>query len=88
MHPALRYLLVRQSIGGMRHRISRLRNPRYLVIVLVGVGYFWLTFGMPGVWTSDKNPFGQYVSLMPTFGGFALGSLLTLHWFTAATRPA
>jgi len=49
MHSALFFLAARQSIGGLKHRLTRLKQPRYFVPALLAIVYFWLSFGMPGL---------------------------------------
>jgi hypothetical protein len=89
IHPALRYLLVRQSIGGIRYRISRLRNPRYLVILLMGLGYFWLTFGMPWMMpTREGKPAMELAPVLRMFVGPAFGLFISMGLLTSPSRPA
>ncbi|MCB9933047.1 MAG: hypothetical protein H6841_06455 [Planctomycetes bacterium] len=89
MHPALRYLAFRQSAGGLKHRLSRLKNPRYFVPALLAIGYFWLSFGMPGLVTSvrDVGSTGGFERFR-LFIGPGLGLMLAMGWAMAPSRPA
>lgn len=89
MHSALLFLAVRQSVGSFKYRLSRLKNPRYLVPALFAVVYFWLSFGMPGLRESrlDRTP-TDYAGLIRLFVGPGIGLLLTMGWLAASGRPA
>lgn len=45
---ALAYLIVRTTRNRVAKQVSRVRNPRYAVALLFGVGYFYLVFLRPG----------------------------------------
>lgn len=89
MHRALRYLAYRQSAGGLKHRLSRLKNPRYFVPALLAIGYFWLSFGMPGLAPSraSDDTHGTFERLR-VFIGPGLGLMLAMGWAVATSRPA
>lgn len=86
--PALRYLLVRQTVGGLRHRIARLRNPRYAVPLALGLSYFWFAFGMPDMIPGAERPELEVLPTLRVFLGPGLALLLTMHWLAAPLRPA
>lgn len=89
MHAALRYLAYRQSAGGLKHRLSRLKNPRYFVPALLAVGYFWLSFGMPGLAPSRVGDEGHDTfERLRMFIGPGLGLMLAMGWAAATSRPA
>lgn len=44
MNAALRYLLARSFLNGVRARVVRLRQPKYLFAALVGIAYFYFYF--------------------------------------------
>ncbi len=89
MHPALRYLAFRQSAGGLKHRLSRLKNPRYFVPALLAIAYFWLSFGMPGLAPSRAGDDGHDTfERLRVFIGPGLGLMLAMGWAVATSRPA
>lgn len=47
MSPLL-YLTFCSVRNRLRVRLRRLKEPRYLIGLIVGLGYFWMMFGMPG----------------------------------------
>lgn len=86
--PALRYLLARQMLGGLQHRLKRLKNPRYAVPLALGLSYFWFAFGMPGLIPGVERPAPEVLPALRVFVGPGLGLLFAMHWMTAPLRPA
>ncbi len=41
---AFRFLIVRSTANKLRSQLRRLKNPRYALALLFGLGYFWLVF--------------------------------------------
>ena len=44
MTGALAYLIVRSARNRLLSQIKRVRNPRYAIAMLLGLGYFWMVF--------------------------------------------
>lgn len=77
MNPALLFLLRRSFVNAFRKWFQRLKNPRYLLPTLVGVGYFLLIFGPLRVGKRWSGP--------PPGTGAGGGGLLGEWAFTAVT---
>lgn len=89
MHSALVYLAVRQTAGSFKHRITRLKNPRYSVPAVLAIVYFWLSFGMPGLMPDRESTRAtDYVGLIRLFVGPGIGMLFVMGWLVATGRPA
>lgn len=88
MSSALRWLILRQIAGGTRFRLSRLKNPRYAVPALLGIGYFGLIFFgnmfRPGE-APDARQFREYFHVLL---GPAFALLFATTWLFAPARPA
>lgn len=84
MSGALLYLVARTTVNGLRFRLSRLRNPRYLVPTLVGLAYFsWLFLGSGMRRHDEGEPFAFPAAA-------AMGAVLLflgLTWYSALKRP-
>ncbi|MCB9895244.1 MAG: hypothetical protein H6839_12390 [Planctomycetes bacterium] len=89
MHSALFYLAFRQSAGGLKHRLLRLKQPRYFVPALLAIAYFWLSFGMPGLVSHDggANTSGRF-EMYRTFVVPGIAMMMLMGWATAPSRPA
>ncbi|MCA8916141.1 MAG: hypothetical protein KDB90_12085 [Planctomycetes bacterium] len=89
MHPALLYLAFRQSAGGLKHRLVRLKQPRYFVPALLAIAYFWLSFGMPGLLSRNTGEAtSSRFELYRLFVVPGLAMMMLLGWATAPSRPA
>src|SRR5437899_268147 len=90
MNPALRYLLATSFFNGIRSRIARLRQPKYLAAALLGGAYFYLYF-------SSFLFAGQILhgprmipyTLLPHFGALMLlAAVIGFSWIIPASRAA
>jgi hypothetical protein len=54
VNPALLFLIRRSFTNAIRAKLKRLKNPRYLVPSLVGVGYYLLFFGPLPIFGRDR----------------------------------
>jgi len=70
------YLIVTTARNQVRARVARLRDPRYAVAMLLGLGYLWFLYIRP----STGRPSG--LSLDGAVGGtlLPLGTLLLVAW--------
>jgi hypothetical protein len=84
---SLLYLATRQSIGGMKYRLSRLKNPRYLLPAVLAIFYFWMTFGFAGL-REHKTPPQDIAPMLRLFVGPGVGLLFAMMWTFAPGRPA
>ncbi|MCA8937456.1 MAG: hypothetical protein KDB68_14760 [Planctomycetes bacterium] len=84
---SLMYLAARQSIGGLKYRLSRLKNPRYLVPAVLAIAYFWMSFGFAGLRSSERPP-ADVAPLLRLFVGPGLGLLFAMTWGFSPGRPA
>lgn len=88
MSAALRWLILRQIAGGTRFRLSRLKNPRYAIPALLGIGYFGLIFFgnlfRPGQAVETR----EMAELLRTFIGPVFALLFATTWLFAPARPA
>ncbi|MGH7507773.1 MAG: hypothetical protein ACRELX_19120, partial [Longimicrobiales bacterium] len=80
--PALRYLLLRSTTNRLQRRLKRLRQPRYVVALLVGIGYFALIFAPDG----NAPPFDDDVAQL--IAGFAIALFLAWSWLWGGHRNA
>ena len=67
---AFAYLIVTTSRNRLVSQVKRLRNPRYAIAILLGLGYFWFAFFNPGTRGSRAgSPFDADVldALTPVF---------------------
>lgn len=86
------YLVRREAINRLRRQAGRLRSPRYALALLVGVGYFWLVFGGPGMRGAERGA-GDLVGAFRHIGPLLLGLYVALTWLVGrkdalAYRPA
>ena len=56
MIDALLYLTGRSIRNRLASQVKRLRNPRYAIALLLGVGYFWLILLRPAVQPDQATP--------------------------------
>lgn len=88
MSSALRWLIVRQIAGGTRYRLSRLKNPRYAVPALLGIGYFGLIF-VGNVFRPGEAPEARQVrDYFHVLVGPVFAMLFATTWLFAPARPA
>jgi hypothetical protein len=82
------YLAARTFVNGVRRRVARLREPRYLIAVAVGLLYFWWIFARPGTGGLDGR--SPAATLPPeTFGlliAWGLLAFVTLGWVFGSSR--
>lgn len=79
---ALRYLLRRSWINTLRRKVARLRQPRYAIALLVGVGYFALVFAPRG----EGPPLGAITSEL--VAGLVVALFLAWSWLWGGHRNA
>lgn len=86
MNTALWYLLARTTINAWRVRLARLRNPRYALAAVVGLGYFALVFGRP----SSSSPFAEpaFAQAMSVLGQGVLLLYVGWTWIVGGSRTA
>ena len=87
MTAALAYLIVRSTRNKFVTQIARVRNPRYAVAVLLGLGYFWMVFFN----SSGSGSRGTSPVVSETFGVMLPIILLVVAaytWIFGADRSA
>ena len=84
---ALAYLLVRTTRNRIVKQVSRVRNPRYALALLFGVGYFYLVFLRPGsssAGTGGTAPTAMHAAFVSTM----LFLTVTVTWLFNRTSGA
>ncbi|NUO17211.1 MAG: hypothetical protein HUU03_12300 [Planctomycetaceae bacterium] len=71
---ALLYLVARTTFNSVKHRLARLKQPRYLLPTVAGLAYFWFVFGMPGLGRGTRAP--EVADFAPTIRALAGAGLL------------
>ena len=88
---ALAYLVTRSFANGVRFRLRRLRQPKYLLGAILGIAYFYLYFGkvlggMSAPWSPART---SGIPLGPEIGAaFLFVATLVLSWILPASRAA
>jgi hypothetical protein len=88
---ALGYLVTRSFANGVRFRLRRLRQPKYLMGALIGSAYFYFYFGKilggaHGPWQPEAGPRS---SLGPEIGAaMLLVATVLLSWIIPSSRAA
>ena len=92
------YLTLRTMRNSWRVRLRRLRQPRYAIAVLLGIGYFTMILGRPFLFGGGGNSGGgpgfedagiDARAIAQAIGSGMLFSLLALPWiFPSNQRPA
>lgn len=91
---ALWYLRVQTLRNGLLSRLRRLRQPKYLLGAVIGVGYFYLVFGRPfdarrsGRGGAPLPELPTDPSLLLFFGSAALMVFIALCWVLRRQRAA
>ncbi len=92
---ALLYLRLTSLKNLVLSRVRRLKQPKYLIGAIVGVGWFYLTFlrrfytphsrprGVPGV----ELPPIDLTATLATFGALALLAIATFAWALPSEKP-
>jgi len=78
------YLSQRSFINTLKRRVQRLRQPKYFIGFLVGLGYFWYFWIRPrNAWTSSAAPDVRWL-----VAALAVGATAILTWvFGSAETP-
>ena len=90
---ALAYLVTRSFANGVRFRLRRLRQPKYLLGAILGIAYFYFYFGrvLGGAnapWHSQPGPVPAS-SLGPEIGAAILFvATIVLSWILPSSRAA
>ncbi|HSJ15932.1 MAG TPA: putative ABC exporter domain-containing protein [Longimicrobiales bacterium] len=87
------FLIGREAANRLRRQVRRLRSPRYALALLVGVGYFWMVFGGPGMGDSARGSGQGYLVAARYVGPLLLALYVSLTWLLGrrdalAYRPA
>lgn len=85
MIDAALYLSRRSFVNALRRRIQRLRQPKYLVGFLIGLGYFYWVLVRPG---STRGPLVPSPELRWVIAALGVGATVILTWvFASAETP-
>ena len=85
MNDALRYLVVTGFKGSVKHKLRRLKQPKYLLAMLAVIAYFGLIFG-PQFFLSGNEAMKTPI-LHTQLGALAMVVLqLALPWLTAGHK--
>lgn len=79
MNKALLYLVFRSYRGRLKSRLSRMKNPRYLVGAIFGAAYIWIFFGRRLSSGAIQLP-EQFVVMIAPVGGSILLALFSIQW--------
>jgi ABC-2 type transport system permease protein len=88
------YLTLSTMRNQLRVRLRRLRQPRYAIALLLGIGYFTLVFGRPFLFGGRSRDPGidgitaEARAIAQTVGGGALFMLLALPWIFPSKQRA
>jgi hypothetical protein len=85
---ALFYLLTHSARNSLVHKISRLKNPRYLLPFLAGLAYLWFMIGMPSF--GSKEVPREAVDIGPAVQAYSVVAVLffgALAWLFAPNNP-
>ena len=88
INSALFFLLSRSAKNSLVHKISRLRNPRYLLPFLAGIAYMWFMIGMPSFTRAQVD--SQTESIAPvvqSVSGVLVLLFGALAWLIAPNNP-
>ncbi len=88
MNPALLFLVRRSFANAIRAKLRRLKNPRYLVPTVVGLGYFVFLFGFRGSGRPGATPDSRYAGVGSTFVEWGATALFLLMAVSAWVFPA
>ena len=85
---ALGYLIVTSTRNSMLSRIRRVRDPRYAIALLLGLGYFWLVFFRPSaVGGRDASTSATAIGF-GAFIGLTMFLTAAYAWIFGADRSA
>jgi hypothetical protein len=87
------YLTLNTMRNSLRVRLRRLRQPRYAIALLLGIGYFALFLGRPlffgsGSRATDPEDIANARLLAPAIGSAVLFALLALPWIFPSRQRA
>ena len=92
MTGALRYLLARSFVNGLTTRLSRLRQPKYLIGAILGAAYFYFYFYkflFQGGFIKVTGPQLIPASIWPHVGAaMLLVAMILFSWILPASRAA
>lgn len=95
MNRALAELLLRNLRGRLVLWVRKLKQPKYLIAFLAGMGYFFMVFGARVVsFFGDRRgevPREQFFQAQPAVAlviAFVLALVVTLIWAFASAKPA
>jgi ABC-2 type transport system permease protein len=76
---ALAYLTLRSAANRTRRQLARLRNPRYLVALAVGLAWLWALF----LWQRPRTPLlgTEAAGTVELLGALVLFALVAWGWF-------
>ena len=83
---ALAYLIVHTTRNRITRQLARARQPRYAIALLVGIGYFWLVFGRPGV--APAQPSIGFAGTAGILGGVGLAVTVMWWWLRGGVASA
>lgn len=88
MIAAFAYLIYTSSRNRLASQLARIRNPRYAIALLLGLGYFWLVFFNPAARSSRNavSPMGSetLAALVPVLVMLYVGYM----WIFGADKSA
>jgi hypothetical protein len=85
MIDAALYLSSRSTVNSLRRRLERLRQPRYLIGFLIGIGYFYWVFVGP---RSARSAMISSPAIGSVVAAMGLGAVVLFTWvFGSAETP-
>ena len=87
------YLTLHTMRNSLRVRLRRLRQPRYAIALLLGIGYFTLVLGRPfffgnGSGARDSEDMANAGMLAPAIASVMLFAVLALPWIFPSKQRA
>lgn len=82
---AFAFLIFRTTRNRIARQLSRLRNPRYAVAAVVGIGYLWLVFARPN---PGPPRAGAASPIMGSVAGIGLSITVIIWWLRGAGASA
>lgn len=89
MLPILWFIVSRSAKNRLRAQLRRLKQPRYLIATVIGVGYFWTFFGQRLFWDVTYGDVPVALRVIVPFAAGVVGVLLVVvPWVFARERTA
>ncbi len=85
---ALFFLLTRSARNSLVHKISRLKNPRYLLPFLAGMAYLWVMIGMPSFSSNQVTHDAESIApVVQSISGVLVLFFGAMAWLFAPNNP-